>query len=343
MLLSIIIPIYNKEAYIKNCMESILSQLHFYSREVEVICVDDGSNDNSVRIVEEYSKLYDGVKLVIKENGGVSSARNMGLDLATGKYIAFIDPDDIVSPDYLEIVCECLRKNDIERLDFGFYTINGCDNKDKKEFIKQSEGLHAEFNDVNIWSSVFSNDTIQDNKIRFLEGITYGEDALFQFVYGLHCENSKKITNALYYYCSNKDSVTNQKTKAAKIKEVDDYIKICEIIKEAYDSYNFSWFRGKDEISVSLINMLRITLERVVYLPLRIQKSIMRRLKNLSLFPYPLPDDYPVNNEQDVRWAYGNTLRRKRAYCRITYAIGFWQYKQLYALDIIKTRIKARY
>ena len=98
--ISVIIPIYNVEKYIRECIESILNQTF---RNIEVIAVNDGSKDNSIKIVEEY--LSDRrLKIINKENGGAPSARNIGMKTARGKYVYFIDSDDFIEKDVLEIL-----------------------------------------------------------------------------------------------------------------------------------------------------------------------------------------------------------------------------------------------
>ena len=97
--LSIIVPVYNVEEYITECIDSILAQTY---KDWELILVDDGSTDNSGKICEEYALKDSRIKVIHKENGGLSSARNSGLDIAKGEYITFIDGDDFISPDTIE-------------------------------------------------------------------------------------------------------------------------------------------------------------------------------------------------------------------------------------------------
>ena len=90
---SIIVPIYNKEKYLEKCLDSILGQTY---RDLEIILVDDGSTDNSLVICQHYAEKDPRIKIYHKPNGGVSSARNLGLEKSTGKYISFVDPDDFI-------------------------------------------------------------------------------------------------------------------------------------------------------------------------------------------------------------------------------------------------------
>ena len=98
---SIIVPIYNVEKYLSKCIESILSQTY---KNIEIILVDDGSPDNSPQICDEYAKKDDRIIVIHKANGGVSSARNAGIDIATGKYIGFVDPDDYIENNMYELM-----------------------------------------------------------------------------------------------------------------------------------------------------------------------------------------------------------------------------------------------
>lgn len=119
--ISIIIPIYNVERYLENCLKSILNQSF---EDMEVILVDDGSIDNSGAICDEYSTKDNRVKVIHKLNGGLSSARNTGLDMANGEYIGFIDSDDYVHPQMFEILYNVLNKDDSDISICDFLRVN---------------------------------------------------------------------------------------------------------------------------------------------------------------------------------------------------------------------------
>lgn len=124
---SIIVPVYNVERYLNKCIDSILSQTF---KDFELILVDDGSTDSSSQICDEYLKKDNRIKVIHKNNGGLSSARNIGLDMAKGEYISFIDSDDYVSNKYIEILYTDILNNDAD--------ISICENK---RFKKNSENL----------------------------------------------------------------------------------------------------------------------------------------------------------------------------------------------------------
>lgn len=108
---SIIVPIYNMEKYLGRCIDSILVQTH---TNIEVILVDDGSTDSSPQVCDDYAKRDPRIKVIHKSNGGLSSARNAGLDIATGDYIGFVDSDDYISTDMYKVLAERLDNSDCE-------------------------------------------------------------------------------------------------------------------------------------------------------------------------------------------------------------------------------------
>ena len=105
-LISVIIPIYNMEFYLERCVDSVLNNTY---QNLEVICVDDGSTDHSMEILRRYEAADPRIVVIAKENGGVSSARNAGLDRMTGEYVTFIDSDDFVHPQYVELLYRAVQ------------------------------------------------------------------------------------------------------------------------------------------------------------------------------------------------------------------------------------------
>ncbi len=108
---SLIIPVYNTEKYLRQCLDSVISQTF---KEFECICINDGSTDNSLPILQEYINKDIRFKLIDKKNEGVSVARNTGIQNATGKYIVFIDSDDWITKDYIEVLYNTIEKYDCD-------------------------------------------------------------------------------------------------------------------------------------------------------------------------------------------------------------------------------------
>lgn len=189
--ITIIVPVYNVEKYIRRCIDSLITQTF---KSIEILLIDDGSKDNSGAICDEYALKDDRVKAIHKKNGGVSSARNVGLDNATGTYIMFCDPDDYVDPTWCEKMYSVISgaANDICFGSCGFNRVDISTGKavsivalmdsKQKTCAPLSEALlfiyeHGLFRTV--WSSIFREEKIKDHNLRFDEALSRNEDTLF--------------------------------------------------------------------------------------------------------------------------------------------------------------------
>ena len=136
MRFSIIVPIYNIEEYIEQCVNSLLMQNY---DNYEIILVDDGGKDRCPQICDEFAQRSNKIKVIHKNNGGLVSARNAGVEIATGDYIGYVDGDDWVEPNLLYRLNEILKHNQVDVINFGFY--NNIDGIDKKEPNCKHKGL----------------------------------------------------------------------------------------------------------------------------------------------------------------------------------------------------------
>lgn len=204
--ISIIIPVYNAEDYIARCVESIIEQ-DFTS--FEVILVDDGSTDSSPLICDRYSATDSRFKTVHKANGGVSSARNAGINLAKGEYLMFVDSDDVLLPKALSSMCDGLSDEDFV---LGGYLKYVEDIPQRETFPKGNRKYHsgemAAFFDDNIlkncemldapWAKLYRRRTL--GKLRFCEELSYAEDKLFVFGFLGLCSSAMTCSCAVYGY-----------------------------------------------------------------------------------------------------------------------------------------------
>ena len=165
---TVIVPIYNVEKYVRQAIESTINQTY---KNLEIILVDDGSTDSSKQICDEYKEKYDRVKVIHKENGGLSDARNAGLEECTGKYIMFLDSDDFLEPDAVENMYNEIVKKDDDRIE---WVQRVCVHKD----IWEEVGCKVDyFYDLrNIWIESFVNELnnnygyyIDDNGVRSIK------------------------------------------------------------------------------------------------------------------------------------------------------------------------------
>ena len=142
--ISIIIPIYNSEQYLASCLDSVINQT---IRDIEIICVNDGSTDNSAKIIEEYAHKDNRVKVLHKENGGQTSSRRAGLELATSEYIGFVDSDDWIDSDMYERMLSVAEQYQTDMVSSGYY-LEG--NYTTKHLDGVKYGLYDEANIQNL-------------------------------------------------------------------------------------------------------------------------------------------------------------------------------------------------
>lgn len=222
-MISIIVPVYNTECYLRACIESILNQTY---KNFELILVDDGSTDNSWMICLEYQDKDRRVRSFHKENTGVSSTRNFGLNKALGEYISFCDSDDIIKSNLYEVLFNTLIKYDVDRVCGGYEYLypDGhqlyCKAR-KRDGIYQmkdilpimiDDGTLSGFLFSGVNNSIFKNEIIRKYNIRFSESIKYNEDSLFSFEYGLHTQNLYSLQSVpLYLYRQHNTSSTKKR------------------------------------------------------------------------------------------------------------------------------------
>lgn len=224
-LISVIVPVYNVEKYIHKCIDSILNQTY---ENLEIILVDDGSPDNSGRICDEYAEKDKRIMVIHKENQGVSSARNVGLDRMNGTYVIFIDSDDWVENNCIEILYNKAKENDADVVLCGYNRVVGGN----KEIIN-SQNKEKQFNSTDYLINVlnpqtgfgfchmklFNKKCISD--IRFQEDLLVGEDALFNEEISKNIRKAIFVKQNLYNYRINENSVV----KRFDVNYVEKYLK----------------------------------------------------------------------------------------------------------------------
>lgn len=212
VLLSIIIPIYNVEKYIKECFDSIKNQ--DVGNEIEIICIDDGSDDKSGIICDEYAKYDKRFKVIHQKNQGVSVARNEGIKIAKGKYIGWIDPDDYISNDWWENIKSLLEHNSIDLLFFDYIIMDKGKFKQKR-FSNESRYLDKEkfLNEITIdrriqnqlWQKIFKRELIEG--IFFPKDVSLMEDYAVLHKIVLKSEKIYYLSKPLYFYRVRDDSI----------------------------------------------------------------------------------------------------------------------------------------
>ena len=212
---SIIVPIYKVEQYLRECIDSILDQTF---TDFEVILVDDGSPDNCPHICEEYAKIDSRIKVIHKENGGLSSARNAGLDYvfknSNCKYISFIDGDDFVANDFLEKLVCAIDGCDMSVCYYFRYAKDKCTKIVGGKHCVDSEQYWylslPEASGIVMWNKLYKKDLFSN--IRFKEG-TIIEDEFIRHYLICQCKKINIIDKALYYYRWNPTSIMHTQSE----------------------------------------------------------------------------------------------------------------------------------
>ena len=261
--ISVIVPVYNTEKYLPKCLDSLVNQTY---KDIEIICINDGSKDNSLNVLKDYANKDKRIKVIDQENQGVSCARNAGIDIAKGKYISFIDSDDYVGLDMYRNLVNSLKDEEYNILAFGYDVVDpktgesrkGSDIKngifDTCDFL-DDDSLHG------VLTTLYKRSFIYENKLRFIPGISYGEDKLFRQMCFLKAEKMKIINQVFYHYIYDdeaaKKKYTNDKMISSAIGRIKALLEFCSsnkitnkykwVIKYSVDLIHWYILQGKKE------------------------------------------------------------------------------------------------
>ncbi len=197
--LCVIIPVYNAEKFIEECIRSVQLQ-GFAEEELEIICIDDGSADRSGAILDRLAASMPNLRVHHQANAGVSAARNRGLSMAAGKFIAFVDADDTVQPGAMKRICELMERNGCAVAEFDAVTNNGYQPNREMKWAIADMSISG-----SIWRYVFLRE--QFGSLRFDETMRYGEDTLFAQTVLLNEPRCIRIKEQIYGYRDNPESV----------------------------------------------------------------------------------------------------------------------------------------
>lgn len=261
--ISIIIPIFNKEKFLNRCIDSVINQTY---KNIEIILINDGSTDNSLDICKEYKK-YNNIKIINKENGGVSDARNVGIENSNGDYITFIDPDDCVSNTYIGNLYNRIKKykadiaieNPIkyrngEVIHRNIKLNNDIILEEKNQFL--IELFNAKYFHNTCWGKMYNSQLVK--KIRFDINMSIGED--LKFLVDIFTIANKIVITDLeeYYYYENLGSLTRVGFNDAWRKEIE----YCDKLINKYENSNIRIYAIKRYIDVNIGCAMRFKLDK---------------------------------------------------------------------------------
>lgn len=298
--ISVIVPVYNVEKYLSQCLDSIIHQTY---KNLEIILVDDGSTDSSGLICDNYSQKDKRIKIIHKCQGGLSDARNAGLKIATGEYISFIDSDDFIDKNMYSILINNTQKYNSDIVWFNYYSkkhfINSSIIKNNDLYdlsssdkIKFAKNLFYQYKmDAHVWAKLYKRSIF--NNIKFPYGKLF-EDIFVLLPILSNAKIISTIPDCLYFYRNRSESIVNQYFKQNIIKNIDfiesriilainyknhfpnipeSNLFLFDVLKTAFDTlYKFDNYHTQQKIITHL--MSKLLKEK---LPVKIKLRIIRR------------------------------------------------------------------
>ena len=328
MTLSIVVPVYQVEPYLRECLDSLFSQ-NVLSTEYEVICVDDGSKDRSGAILDEYARQHTNLTVVHQENRGVSASRNRGLDLAQGEYLWFVDADDFIATDCLAKMLELLRRSAPDQLRLKPVAFrHGEDTSQFHSPEVQEDDTSKQFAFL-LWTYVFRRSLVIGNGIRFHEALSYGEDDLFLLLMRPYIRTVEQLGRVVYFYRIRENSLSTTATAL----RIDTLIRASEV----YLQYGKDGTLDNVTVMSEVCPMMTKIMDHLSSLPSREAKPRIKELKGKELFPIRRQKSVHLGNPAD-----GSRLSRRllkflqgRAYTRA----GYLALRGYYTLQRVKRRL----
>ena len=242
---SILVPIYNVETFLPECLDSLINQT---LKEIEIICINDGSTDSSPKIIKDYQKKDDRIVMIDKKNSGYGDSMNKGLEKATGEFVGIVESDDWIDSGAFEKLYKLATKYNVEVVKANFYEYVTKKKKDINKsdmFLPGDTGIpfdprnsrHIFYQQPSIWSAIYKNDLLKKNDIKFLPspGASY-QDAGFNFKVWATARNVLLISDAFLHY--RQDNPNSSVKSAGKIFAVKDEYDEVERYLKAHDIYD---------------------------------------------------------------------------------------------------------
>lgn len=302
--ISIIIPVYNLEDYIKDCIQSLIpsndSGLYY-----EIICIDDGSTDDSGKILDKYAELYSCLKVYHQSNQGVSSARNLGLEKAVGEYIWFVDGDDLVAKDSIPEIIDGIEQNECP--DILYIGIKSFDDNDLSDVHFETLPIEEESGQYAGWivTEIIKAKYIHEHNLRFDVDISYGEDDIFCVFLHQYITTTKKLNKVLYYYRQREGSALHSGINENSIERT---MKTYSAELKYADTYDFFWYK-RDGVYNRMPNLMAY----IAQLPNKIANKHIKKLKEYHLFPLP-PYRATTENQNNKQIISGAKRIRMHSY-----------------------------
>lgn len=315
-LISVIIPVYNSELYLKECLDSVINQTY---KKIEIICVDDGSTDHSLDILNFYQKKDSRIKVFTQENSGPSAARNKALDMAKGDYISFVDSDDFLKPyTYSTLIEYATQERSWDLIIFGGNIVG----ERNTYFEEKLSTEYREYLDCKpgtvvfgekaarpfLWLHFFKRELLEKpEKIRFMEDINLGEDQIFEFEYIPRAKNVLVLDKKFYNYRIENNASLMQLYNNRRIKKTECHFTIIKTVIENWkkDGY-YSLYQ--DDIWTWAVQLMYWTIND---LPSEFRKEysiqMLDLMKTYDVEEYLVSGSEVSHYKELKKWAESNT------------------------------------
>ena len=258
-LISVIIPVYKVKKYLDKCVNSVINQTY---KELEIILVDDGSPDECGKMCDEYALKDERIVVIHKENGGLSDARNVGIEKATGEYITFVDSDDFVDSDYVEFLYKMIKEANCKMsicshkvlyesgkvIDLGINKKSLLSNKEVLEKILYSDGI-----DLSAWAKLYAKSLFKN--VKFPKGRLF-EDAATTYKLILQCDDIMCGQISKYNYYIRNDSITTSTFSEKKLDLIISTKEMCDCVDKKYPELQSATLRRKVYAHLSTLTQL---------------------------------------------------------------------------------------
>lgn len=233
---SVIIPVYNTEAYLKRCLDSVCNQT---LSDIEIICINDASTDKSLEILQEYATKDKRIKIIdFKENKGAGAARNAGINAAQGEYIGFVDSDDYVDLDFYEKLYKSALETCAEVIKSNLSYINNPEILSKDKYANLFALKESKYNLIHIPTTIIKKDFLSKNQILFPTDLSCAEDSVFEIKVAVLCNKIKIVDSVYYYYVFNNNSLNN--TSFYNINKIKSHVESMSLIIDFLNKINIS-------------------------------------------------------------------------------------------------------
>ena len=288
MFLSMIIPVYNAETYLPECLDSLLKQ-DLPAEDFEILCVNDGSKDGSLAVLQTYAGNYPNIRIIDKENGGVTTARNAGLEAAKGEFIWFIDADDLIKENILAQLKAMVPETGCDRVVFGAYEFTDALTEEELEKSRKKElTTNTSWYDAVVWRSLLRTEFLKQHDLYFrYPELTHGEDGLFMYEVTLDNPITVATEEVLYFYRIHSGSADASVSVESLKRKLRSHVRITQILQQH--------FLAQESPAEGSANKMMIYLWKSMYeatqLPYKDARDAIQGLRETGLFPCRRPKE----------------------------------------------------